>query len=91
MWTAAVVMGLVGMGSSGLMIAGFMKVLPDPRLADVGMGALITVQGIGQFLGSFLVQMLLGPAMDQLLFAGTVVMVIALAGTACVALAKFRG
>ena len=89
MWAAAVVMGLVGMGSSGLMIAAFMKVLPDLRLAEVGMGALITVQGIGQFLGSFLVSMLLGPAMDRLLFAGVVVMVLALAGTACVAVSRF--
>lgn len=89
MWAAAVVMGLVGMGSSGLMIAAFMKVLPDLRLAEVGMGALITVQGIGQFLGSFLVSMLLGPAMDRLLFAGVVVMVLALAGTACVAISRF--
>ena len=89
-WIAAIVMGLVGMGSSGLVINGFMKVLPDPRLASVGMGVLITIQGLGQFIGSALVQVLLGPSLDRLLFAGLVVMFIALAGTACIALAHFN-
>lgn len=90
MWTAAVIMGLVGMGSSGLVIAAFMKVLPDPRLAEVGMGVLITMQGIGQFLGAFLVQLLLGPQMDYLLTAGLAVMVLALGGTLCLAFAHFE-
>lgn len=89
MWAAAVIMGLIGMGSSGLVIAAFMKVLPDPRLAERGMGVLITMQGIGQFLGAFLVQLLLGPQMDYLLTAGLAVMALALGGTLCLALAHF--
>lgn len=89
MWAAAVIMGLIGMGSSGLVIAAFMKVLPDPRLAERGMGVLITMQGIGQFLGAFLVQLLLGPQMDYLLTAGLAVMALALGGTLCLAFAHF--
>jgi MFS family permease len=91
LWIAAVVMGLVGMGSSGLMIAGFMKVLPDPSLKTIGMGVFITVQGVGQFLGTFLVQALLGPQLDQVVLAGAVVMALGLAGAACLALAHFAG
>ena len=90
LWTAAVVMGLIGMGSSGLMISGFMRVLPDPSLKTIGMGVFITVQGIGQFLGTFLVQTLLGPAMDRVALAGTVVMVLGLLGAMCLALARYR-
>ena len=48
-------------GSTGLLIAAFMRVLPDHRLASVGMGVLITIQGVGQYMGSALVQVLLGP------------------------------
>ncbi len=90
MWGAAVVMGLVGMGSTGLMILGLMKVLPDPSLKTIGMGALITVQGIGQFLGTFLVQLLLGPSFDNVFVAGAGVLVIGIVGTVCLAACKFR-
>lgn len=89
MWAAAVLMGLVGMGSSGLMIAAFMQVLPRPELKTIGMGVFITVQGIGQFLGTFLVQALLGPALDQVVLAGVVVMLLGFFGALCLALAKF--
>lgn len=90
MWGAAVVMGLVGMGSTGLMILGLMKVLPDPSLKTIGMGALITVQGIGQFLGTFLVQLLLGPAFDNVYIAGAGVLAIGIVGTVCLAACRFR-
>lgn len=90
MWGAAILMGLVGMGSSGLLIAAFMRTFPDPRLASVGMGVLITVQGVGQLIGSAAVQTLLGPNLDQVLLAGTVVMIIDLIGAVCMAFAKYR-
>lgn len=90
LWAAAIVMGLVGMGCSGLMLTGFTEVLPDPRLMSIGMGVLITVQGIGQFLGTFLVQALLGPGLDNCFLAGLVVMVLALVGTACIAFCTMR-
>lgn len=90
MWGAAVVMGLVGMGSTGLMILGLMKVLPDPSLKTIGMGALITVQGIGQFLGTFLVHLLLGPAFDNVYIAGAGVLAIGIVGTVCLAACRFR-
>lgn len=60
------------------MITAFMKVISRPELATIGMGVLICVQGIGQFLGTFLVQGLLGPSFENTLLAGSVVMVIAL-------------
>lgn len=91
MWGAAIVMGLIGMGSTGLMITAFMRVLPRPQLAQIGMGVLITVQGIGQFLGTFLVQALLGPDLSNIWLAGSVIMVIGLLGTLCVAVCKMRG
>lgn len=90
MWIGAVVMGVIGMGTTGLMITAFMKVIDRPELATIGMGVLICVQGIGQFLGTFLVQGLLGPSFENTLLAGSVVMVIGLVGTLCTALCKMR-
>ena len=90
MWAGAVVMGVIGMGTTGLMITAFMKVISRPELATIGMGVLICVQGIGQFLGTFLVQGLLGPSFENTLLAGVVVMGIGLAGTLCTALCKMR-
>lgn len=90
MWVGAVVMGVIGMGTTGLMITAFMKVISRPELATIGMGVLICVQGIGQFLGTFLVQGLLGPSFENTLLAGSVVMVIGLVGTLCTALCKMR-
>lgn len=89
MWAAAVVMGLIGMGSSGLMIVSFMRVLPSPRLKTIGMGVFITVQGVGQFLGTFLVQALLGPDFGQVALAGGVVCALGLVGAVCLAFARF--
>lgn len=90
MWAGAAVMGVIGMGTTGLMITAFMKVISRPELATIGMGVLICVQGIGQFLGTFLVQGLLGPSFENTLLAGSVVMVIGLVGTLCTALCKMR-
>lgn len=90
MWVGAVVMGVIGMGTTGLMITAFMKVISRPELATIGMGVLICVQGIGQFLGTFLVQGLLGPSFENTLLAGSVVMIIGLVGTLCTALCKMR-
>lgn len=90
MWVGAVVMGVIGMGTTGLMITACMKVISRPELATIGMGVLICVQGIGQFLGTFLVQGLLGPSLENTLLAGSVVMIIGLVGTLCTALCKMR-
>ena len=90
LWVAVAVMGLVGMGGIGMFLAGYAKLVPDPALAAGSMGVMIFVQGLGQFLGSYLVQMLLGPQLDQWLFAGAVVMALGLAGTVSLALCRLR-
>ena len=90
MWIAATLMGIIGMGSFGLVLAAFMKTLPRPELVSIGMGVLITVQGIGQFLGTFLVQALLGADLSNWFVAGFVVMIIGLIGTVCVCFTKMK-
>lgn len=90
LWVAVVVMGLVGMGGVGMFLSGYMKLLPRPELASIGMGVMILVQGLGQFLGTFLVQILLGPTLENWVFAGTVLMVMGLVGTVSLLLCRLK-
>lgn len=90
LWVAVLVMGLVGMGGIGQFLSGYMKLLPRPELASIGMGVMICVQGIGQFLGSFLVQGLLGADLSNWFFAGMVILVMGLVGTVALLLCKMK-
>lgn len=90
LWVAVVVMGLVGMGGVGMFLSGYMKLLPRPELASIGMGVMILVQGLGQFLGTFLVQILLGPTLENWVFAGTALMVMGLVGTVSLLLCRLK-
>ena len=90
LWVAVAVMGLVGMGGVGMFLSGYMKLLPRPELASIGMGVMILVQGLGQFLGTFLVQILLGPTLENWVFAGTVLMVMGLVGTVSLLLCRLK-
>lgn len=90
LWVAVAVMGLVGMGGVGMFLSGYMKLLPRPELASIGMGVMILVQGLGQFLGTFLVQILLGPTLENWVFAGTALMVMGLVGTVSLLLCRLK-
>lgn len=90
LWVGVFAMGLLGMGGIGQYLSGFTKLLPSPELASVGMGVLVTFQGVGQFLGTFFVQMLLGPQLTEWWFAGIVLMFLGFAGTALIAICKLR-
>lgn len=90
MWVALVVMGLLAMGTPTVFVAAYPTVLGKPELMSIGMGVLLLVQSLGQFLGTAVSSVLLGPSIDQWMLCGTVVMALGLAATACVALCKFR-
>lgn len=90
LWVGVFAMGLLGMGGIGQYLAGFTKLLPSPEFASIGMGVLVTFQGVGQFLGTFLVQMLLGPQLTEWWFAGIVLMIMGFVGTALIAICKLR-
>ena len=89
-WVATCVLGLVGFGCMGLLVAGWMQLMPRPEVVAKGMGLLTFVQCVGQFLGTFLVQMLLGPSFENYVFAGIVLMCVGFAGTAAIAVSKLR-
>lgn len=83
-------MGLIGLGGPVMCLTSYINVLGRPELMSIGMGMLMLIQSLGQFLGTWLVPMLLGPDMTGWMFAGGVMCVIGLAGTAALALCKFK-
>lgn len=90
MWVGAVIMGLVGLGGPVMCLTSYVHVLGRPELMSIGMGVLMLIQSLGQFLGTWLTPILLGADMSGWMLAGTVMCVIGLAGTAALALCKFR-
>ncbi len=89
-WIAAVVLGVMGLACVGLLIAAWIEVIPNPHLVAKGMGVLTLVQCTGQFLGTFLIQLLLGSDLSQWMLAGVVLGVIGILGTVAIAFVKFR-
>ena len=90
MGIGAIVMGLVGLGGPVMCLTSYINVLGRPELMSIGMGMLMLVQSLGQFLGTWLVPILLGPDMSAWLFAGAVMCVIGLIGTVALAFCKFK-
>ena len=90
MWAALVIMGLTSMGAPTVFVAAYPTVLGKPELMSIGMGVLLLVQSLGQFLGTFVSSALLGPFLDQWVLCGTVACALALVGTLCVAACKFK-
>ena len=88
LWAAALLMGLVAMGCSGIAVVALMRALPYPSLKTKSMGVLVTLQGVGSFLGTALVQLLLDPDFSNVVPAGIVVCLICLGGAACYAFCR---
>ncbi|MGV8083721.1 MAG: CynX/NimT family MFS transporter [Coriobacteriia bacterium] len=89
-WTGAVLLGAVGFGCVGLIIAGWMQVVPRPGLVPISMGVFSFVQCLGGFLGTFLVSLLLGPNLGNWFFAGVTLGIVGLLGSGAILLVKFR-
>jgi MFS family permease len=90
MWAGAIIMGLVGLGGPVMCLTSYIHVLGRPQLMSIGMGVLMLVQSLGQFLGTWLVPLLLGPNVDSWMFTGIVMCVVGLIGTGALALCKFK-
>ena len=82
MWTGAALMGIMALGSGGMIMSLFTRIMPRLELAPIAIGLSVTIQGVGQFLGTFVVQLLLGPEFLNVTLAGVVIMLFGLIGAA---------
>jgi MFS family permease len=86
----AVISGLFGNSGASILLVGYLSLLPRQELMEQAMGIFILVQGVGQFLGSFLVQALLGPDLTRFGLCAAVLLASAAIGTVCVLICQYR-
>jgi MFS family permease len=80
LWINAVICGLFGGGVAGVVIVAYLSLLPRPQLVPLALGAIVSIQGIGQFLATLVTQPLLGPDLTNWNLAGTVILILGLVG-----------
>jgi MFS family permease len=74
LWLGVALMGLLGMGAPTVALAVYPRLIGDPKMIAVGMGLLTLIQSIGQFLGTMLPALTLGPGLDQWAMTASVVL-----------------
>lgn len=90
MWVAVVIMGLLAMGTPAVFVTAYPRILGNPALLSVGMGVLLLMQSVGQFLGTFVSSNLLGPDLSGWFVCGLVTMVLGFVGTVSIAFCRFK-
>lgn len=90
LWAILVAMGLLAMGVPTVVMAAYAKLLADPSKLTVGMGVMMLVQSLGQFLGSLIPSIVLGPDLSNWTVCSIVLFLLGLAATACFVASKFK-
>lgn len=90
LWVGALLMGLVGYGVPVLSLTALPQVAGSKALMPAMVGLYMLVQSLGEFLGSFLVPILLGPSMAEWTFCAVVVSAMSTVGVVALALCRFK-
>ena len=90
LWVILAAMGLLAMGVPTVVMAAYPKLLADPSKLTVGMGVMTLVQSLGQFLGSLIPSIVLGPYLSNWTVCSIVLFLLGLAATACFVASKFK-
>lgn len=90
LWVGAALMGLVGYGLPVACLSSVLRIAGSARLVPAAIGLLMLAQSLGEFFGSLVTPLLLGPSMSNWLLCGTVIGVLGLASAGAVALCRFR-
>lgn len=90
LWVGALLMGLVGYGVPVLSLTALPQVAGSKALMPAMVGLFMLVQSLGEFLGSFLVPILLGPAMAEWTFCAAVVSATSTVGVVALAPCRFK-
>lgn len=90
LWVGALLMGLVGYGVPVLSLTALPQVAGSKALMPAMVGLFMLVQSLGEFLGSFLVPILLGPSMAEWTFCAVVMSAMSTVGVVALALCRFK-
>jgi MFS family permease len=90
LWAVAVVSGIFGCSGATLTMVALLKVLPRVQLVPLALGLFSMSLGIGQFLGSFLIPIFLGPQMNNYAFTAIALAGIGALGLLCNLLCRYK-
>lgn len=90
LWVGAAGVGLVGYAIPVACLTALPQIAGSKEMMPAAMGVFTLVQCLGEFLGSLVTPMLLGPAMDQWAFCGTAMLVFGLAGALAMAACNIK-
>lgn len=90
LWVGAVGVGLIGYGIPVACLTALPQIAGTKEMMPAAMGIFTLVQCLGEFLGSLVTPMLLGPGMDQWAFCGVVMLVVGLLGAVAMALCRIK-
>ena len=90
LWVGAAGVGLVGYAIPVACLTALPQIAGSKEMMPAAMGVFTLVQCLGEFLGSLVTPMLLGPTMDQWVFCGAVMLVFGLAGALAMAACKIK-
>lgn len=90
LWVGAALVGLVGYGIPVACLSGIPQIAGSKELLPAAMGIFTLVQCLGEFLGSLVTPMLLGPALENWAFCGAVMCGFGLLGALAMALCRIR-
>jgi MFS family permease len=89
LWINAVICGLLGGGVAGIIMVAYLTLLPRPQLVPLALGAIVSIQGIGQFLATLITQPLLGPNLTNWNLTAVVILIIGLMGAVAVITCRY--
>ena len=90
LWVGAALMGFIGYGVPVASLTALPQIAGRRELLGVATGMLMLAMCLGEFLGSRVTPMLLGPAMTNWVFCGSVLLTAGLAATAAMAFCRIR-
>ncbi len=90
LWIGAFAIGLVGYAIPVCTLTSLPQLAGSKELLPTAMGVLMLVQCFGEFLGSLVTPMLLGPSGTDWMFCGIVMCVVGITGAIALLLVKFK-
>lgn len=90
LWVGAVLMGLIGYGIPVAGLSSLPQIAGSKEMMPAAVGVFMLVQSFGEFLGSFLTPILLGPGMDNWLLCGMVIGALGILSAVAIAICRFK-
>lgn len=90
LWVGAALIGFIGYGAPVACLSSLPQIAASKEAMPTAVGVLMLVQCLGEFMGSFITPILLGPNMNEWLFCGIVMGMLGVAGAAAIAACRFE-